>query len=246
MKEKYSILYRGLNPGLQLYALALYHWVTQHKHRTISELIYYTAGIGSHVLNEVPQVWRFRGCKYVPLPQCLHLQSILNNQGRTLLAYLLRNMSLSKQARETYISGIVGGEVFLLCTRGQCKLFVVLDTSKATHKWKIKRHYDTVLCSKSTADAATLSIFTLRHVHCGLRCATSSWADIEYMIADACIKWCGIHSEAIFWILNQSFRMWSMVESTSPVSQANSWIMNFWSVSTNMAIVCLCHLLGDY
>ena len=45
---------------------------------------------------------------------------------------------------------------------------------KGTHKWNIKRHYDTVLCSKSAADAANLSIFTLRHVHCGLRCATSS------------------------------------------------------------------------
>ena len=58
-------------------------------------------GIGSHVLNEVSRVWRCRGSKYTPpFPQCLHLQSILNDQGRTLLAYLLRNMSLSKQARK--------------------------------------------------------------------------------------------------------------------------------------------------
>ena len=42
-----------------------------------------------------------------------------------------------------------------------------------------------VLCSKSAADTANLSIFTLRHVHCGLRCATSSLGHIEYMIADA-------------------------------------------------------------
>ena len=58
------------------------------------------SGIGSHVLNEVSRVWRCRGSKYSPLPQCLHLQSILNVQGRTLLAYLLRNMSLSRQARK--------------------------------------------------------------------------------------------------------------------------------------------------
>ena len=56
---------------------------------------------------------------------------------------------------------------------------------KGTHKWIIKRHYDTVLCSKSNTDAANRSIFTLRHVHCGLRCATSLWGHIEYMIADA-------------------------------------------------------------
>ena len=88
-----------------------------------------------------------------------------------------------KAGKGTYISRIVGGEVFLLCTRWECKMFVVLDSSKSTHKWK--RRYDTVLCSKSAADAANLSIFTLRHVNCGLRCATSSWGHIEYMIADA-------------------------------------------------------------
>ena len=106
-------------------------------------------------------------------------------RGRTLLAYLLRNKSLSKQARETYISRIVGGEVFLLCTRWQCKIFLCSKVQKGTHKWNIKWHYDTVLCSKSAADAANLSIFTLRHVHCRLRCATSSWSYIECMIADA-------------------------------------------------------------
>ena len=42
-----------------------------------------------------------------------------------------------------------------------------------------------VLCSKSAADAANLSIFTLRHVYCGLSCATSPWGQIECMIADA-------------------------------------------------------------
>ena len=108
-------------------------------------------------------------------PQCLHLQCILNDQGRTFLAYLLRNMSLSKQARRRrpYNSRILGGEVFLLCTRWQSKMFVVLKSlKKDTHKWNIKRHYDTVLCSKSPADAANLSIFSLRHVLCGLRCLT--------------------------------------------------------------------------
>ena len=54
----------------------------------------------------------------------------------------------------------------------RCLLYTIVQ--KGTHKWNIKRHYDTVLCSKSAADAANLSIFTLRHVHCGLRCATSS------------------------------------------------------------------------
>ena len=46
---------------------------------------------------------------------------------------------------------------WLLCSKVQ----------KGTHKWNIKRHYDTVLCSKSAADAANLSIFTL----CALRVA---------------------------------------------------------------------------
>ena len=64
-----------------------------------------------------------------PLHQCLHLQSILNDQGLTLLAYLLRNISV-KAGKETYISRIVGGEVFSLCTRWQCKMFIVLDSSK--------------------------------------------------------------------------------------------------------------------
>ena len=31
---------------------------------------------------------------------------------------------------ETYISRTMGGEVFLLCTRRQCKMFVVLESSK--------------------------------------------------------------------------------------------------------------------
>ena len=55
---------------------------------------------------------------------------------------------------------------------------------KGTHKCNIKRHYDTVLYSKSAADAANLSIFTLRLVNCGSR-VTSSWGNIEYMLADA-------------------------------------------------------------
>ena len=67
---------------------------------TMGPPLWSKAGIGSHVLNEVSQVWRCRGNKYIPLPLCLHLQSILNDQGRTRLAYLLRNMSLEKQARK--------------------------------------------------------------------------------------------------------------------------------------------------
>ena len=35
-----------------------------------------------------------------------------------------------KAGRETYISRIVGGEVFLLCTRWHSKMFVLLDSSK--------------------------------------------------------------------------------------------------------------------
>ena len=74
--------------------------------------------------------------------------------------------------------------VFKLPDRVRCLLCSIVQ--KGAHKWNIKWHYDTVLCSKSAADAANLSIFTLRHVHCGLRCATSSWGNIKYMIADAC------------------------------------------------------------
>ena len=83
--------------------------------------------------------------------------------------------------------------------RGRRSIFVAQDDNvtcllcsivqKGTHKCNIKRHYDTVLCRKSTSDAANLSIFTLYHVHCGLRCVTSSWGHIEYMIADACCRW---------------------------------------------------------
>ena len=39
-------------------------------------------------------------------------------------------------------------------------------------------YYSPLLCSKSAADAANLSIFTLRHVLCGLRCATSEVSDL--------------------------------------------------------------------
>ena len=36
-----------------------------------------------------------------------------------------------KAGKETYISRIVGGEVFSLCTIWQCKMFVVLDSLKS-------------------------------------------------------------------------------------------------------------------
>ena len=42
LKEKNSILDRELNPGLQLYALALHHWAIQDKHWAMTELISYT------------------------------------------------------------------------------------------------------------------------------------------------------------------------------------------------------------
>ena len=144
-------------------------------------------GIGSHVLTTQ---WglanmTLQGQKIYPLPQCLHLESILDDQGRTLLAYLLRNMSLSKQVRKRTFQES-WDEKYFCCAQGdnvRCLLFSIVQ--KGTHKWNIKRHYDTVHCSKSAADAANLSIFTLRHVHCGLRCATSSWGHIEYMIGEA-------------------------------------------------------------
>ena len=147
------------------------------------------SGIGSHVLNEVSRVWRCRGSKYIPLPQFLHLQSILNDQGRTLLAYLLRNMSLSKQARQGTFQESWEEKYFCCAQDDNVRCLLCSKVQKGTHKWNIKRHYDTVLCSKSAAVAANLSIFTLRHVHCGLRCAMSSWGHIEGLIAESCSKW---------------------------------------------------------
>ena len=99
-------------------------------------------------------------------------------RGRTLLAYLLRNMSLSKQARKPTFQE--SWEKYFCCAQDdnvRCLLCSIVQ--KGTHKWNIKWHYDTVLCSKSAADASNLSIFTLRYVHCGLRCATSSWDHIS-------------------------------------------------------------------
>ena len=147
--------------------------------------------ISSHVLNEVSHGRRCRGCKYIPLPQCLHLQSILNVQGRTLLAYLVRNMFLSKQAWKRTFQESWEEKYFCCAQDDNVRCLLCSKVQKGTHKWNIKRHYDTVLCSKFTADAANLSVFTLRHVLSGLRCATSSWGYIEYMIADA---WYTVHT----------------------------------------------------
>ena len=148
-----------------------------------------SSGIGSHVLHEVSRVWRCRGSKYSSLPQCLHLQCILSDQGRALLAYLLRNMSLSKQARKRTFQESWEEKYFCSAQDDNVRCLLCSKVQKGAHKWNIKRHYDTVLCSKSAAGAANLSIFTLRHVNCGLRCATSSWGHVEYMIADACPIW---------------------------------------------------------
>ena len=90
----------------------------------------FTSGIGSHVLNEVSRVWRCRGSKCIPLPPCLHLQSILNDQGANFPSVFTWKYVSVKAGKEMYISRNVGGEVFLLCTRWQCKMFVVLDSSK--------------------------------------------------------------------------------------------------------------------
>ena len=130
----------------------------------------------------------FQGQQVHPFPQCLHLQSILNDQGRTLLAYLLRNMSLSKQVRKRTFQESWEEKYFCCEQDDNVRCLLCSIVQKGTHKWNIKRHCDTALCSKSAADAANLSIFTLRHVHCGLRCATSSWGHIDYMIADAWLK----------------------------------------------------------
>ena len=146
------------------------------------------SGIGSHVLNQVSRVWLCRGSKYIPLPQCLHLQSILNDQGRTLLAYLLRNLFLTKQARKRTFQESWEEKYFCCAQHDNVRGLLCSIAQKGTHKWKTKRHYDIVLCSKSAADAANLSILTLHHVHCWLRCATSSWGYIEYIIADACLR----------------------------------------------------------
>ena len=124
-----------------------------------------------------------------PLPQCLYLQCILNVQGRTLLAYLLRNMSQSKQERKRTFQESWEEKYFCCAQDDNVRCLLCSIVQNGTHKWNIKWQYDSVLCSKSATDAANLSIFTLRHVHCGLRCATSSWGYIEYMIADACTRW---------------------------------------------------------
>ena len=95
-------------------------------------------------------------------------------------------MSLLKQARKRTFQESWEEKYFCCAQDDNVICLLCSIVQKDTHKWNIKRHYDTVLCSKSAADAANLSIFTLRHVHCGLRSATSFWGHIEYMIADAC------------------------------------------------------------
>ena len=95
------------------------------------------AGIGNHVLNEVPPVWRFWGCKYVPLPQCLHLQCILNIQGRTLLAYLLGNMSLSKQARKRTFQESWEEKYFCCAQDDNVRCLLCSIVQKGTHKCNI-------------------------------------------------------------------------------------------------------------
>ena len=79
-----------------------------------------------------------------------------------------------RAGKETYITRIVGGEVLLLYTRRNVRCLLCSIVQKGIHKWNIKRHYDTVLCRKSATDEANLSTLTLPHVHCGLRCVTSS------------------------------------------------------------------------
>ena len=94
-------------------------------------------------------------------------------------------MYLSKQEMKRTFQESWEEKYFCCAQDDNVRCLLCSIVQEGTHKWNIKRHYDTVLCSKSAADAANLSIFTLRHVHCGLRCATSSWGHIENMIADA-------------------------------------------------------------
>ena len=150
------------------------------------------AGIGSHVLNEVSRVWRCRGSKYCPLPQCLHLQSILNDQGRTLLAYLLRDMSLSKQARKRIFQESCEEKYFCCTQDDNVRCLLCSKVKKGTHKWNFKRHYDTVLCSKSAADAATTYPFS-HYVICIVGCVVprhreatlSTWLPLHAVLCKA-------------------------------------------------------------
>ena len=113
--------------------------------------------------------YRALGAASASLSLCLHIQSILYDQGRTLLAYLLRNMSLSKQARNRTFQEWWEEKYFCCAQDDNVRCFLRSIVQKGTHKRNIKRDYDTVLCSKSAADAANLSIFTLPHVHCVVR-----------------------------------------------------------------------------
>ena len=74
------------------------------------------------------------------------------------LSCLLRNMSLSKQARKRTFEES-WEEKYVCCAQDdnvRCLLSSIVQ--KDTHKWNIRRYYDIVLCIKSSADAANLHI----------------------------------------------------------------------------------------
>ena len=132
-----------------------------------------------------------------------------------LLAYLLGNMSLSKQARKRTFQELWEEKYFCCAQDDNVRCLLSSIVQKGTHKWNIKRYYDTVLHSKSAADAANLSIFTLCHVHCRLRCATSSWGHIKYMIADT---W----SNGIKW--NFKFTLWMTSSCSLDMGPVKFWV----------------------
>ena len=72
------------------------------------------------------------------------------------LPYLLRNMSLSKQARKRAFQESWEEKYFCCAQDDNVRCLLCSIVQKGTHKWNIKRHYDTVLCSKSAPDAANL------------------------------------------------------------------------------------------
>ena len=90
-----------------------------------------TTGIGSRVLNEVLRVWRCRGSKCIPLPQCLHLQSILNDQGRTLLAHLLETcLCQSRQMKPIFQeSSCAEDDILDCCCARKFKTALINGTS---------------------------------------------------------------------------------------------------------------------
>ena len=151
---------------------SFHHHPTQHNYTTL--------GIGSHVLNEVSRVWRCRGSKYSPLPQCLHLQSIYD-QGQTLLAYLLRNMSLSKQARKCTFQELWEEKYFCCAQDDHVRCLLYSTVQKGTHKWNLS---DTMILYSVASPPLILPAYPFSHyimciagciVRCHCEATLSTW-----------------------------------------------------------------------